>query len=83
MQGDFIFYSLLVSKAAMYSFTTFVTCVVVIVSGLGGTLILLSVFNKALPALPISILFGVLCYLLTRYTIEPMIKDLLFTPLYV
>lgn len=50
-QGDFIFYSLLVSKAAMYSFTAFATCMVTILFGLGATLVLLSVHGKALPGM--------------------------------
>jgi presenilin 1 len=48
-KGDFIFYSVLVSKAALYSFTTFAACMLVILVGLGGTLILLAVHGKALP----------------------------------
>ena len=82
-QGDFIFYSVLVSKAALYSFTTFAACMLVILSGLGGTLVLLAVWKQALPALPISIFLGVVFYLLTRLVIEPWIHDMLRTPLYV
>lgn len=81
--GDFIFYSLLVSKAAMYSFTTFAACVVVILAGLGATLILLSVYGKALPALPISIFMAVIFYLLTRVVIEPWIHEVFQLPVYV
>jgi len=81
--GDFIFYSVLVSKAAMYSFATFAACTLVILAGLGATLVLLSVYHKALPALPISIFLGVVFYLLTRTLIEPWIEDLLRSPYYV
>lgn len=81
--GDFIFYSVLVAKAAMYSFTTFIACTLVILFGLGATLVLLSVYHKALPALPISIFLGVTFYLLTRTAIEPWIEDLLRTPYYI
>lgn len=81
--GDFIFYSVLVSKAAMYSFATFAACTLVILAGLGATLVLLSVYHKALPALPISIFLGVMFYLLTRTLIEPWIEDLLREPFYV
>eukprot|EP00540_Astrosyne_radiata_P014387 CAMPEP_0116869516 /NCGR_PEP_ID=MMETSP0418-20121206/27804_1 /TAXON_ID=1158023 /ORGANISM="Astrosyne radiata, Strain 13vi08-1A" /LENGTH=189 /DNA_ID=CAMNT_0004505623 /DNA_START=55 /DNA_END=621 /DNA_ORIENTATION=- len=69
--GDFIFYSLLVSKAAQYSFATFLACMLVILAGLGGTLLLLAVYHHALPALPISIFLGVIFYLLTRTIMEP------------
>jgi presenilin 1 len=81
--GDFIFYSVLVAQAAAYGFTTFVACMLVILAGLGGTLVLLSVYHKALPALPISIFLGVATYLLTRTVVEPWIFALLTTPYYV
>mmetsp|Transcript_33324 Transcript_33324/g.49019 ORF Transcript_33324/g.49019 Transcript_33324/m.49019 type:complete len:570 (-) Transcript_33324:270-1979(-) len=81
--GDFIFYSVLVAKASQYSFTTFIACMLVIMAGLGGTLILLGVYHKALPALPISIFLGVVFYLLTRTLIEPWIESLLLLPYYV
>jgi presenilin 1 len=81
--GDFIFYSVLVAKAAEYSYTTFVVCMLVILSGLGGTLVLLSVFHHALPALPISIILGIFFYLMTRFLIEPWIEAILIKPYYV
>mmetsp|Transcript_36400 Transcript_36400/g.79242 ORF Transcript_36400/g.79242 Transcript_36400/m.79242 type:complete len:680 (+) Transcript_36400:57-2096(+) len=81
--GDFIFYSVLVSKAAQYSFATFIACFLVILAGLGGTLVLLSVYHQALPALPISIFLGVGFYAATRWLIEPWIQDMLRTPFYV
>ncbi|KAF0757094.1 hypothetical protein AaE_004379 [Aphanomyces astaci] len=56
--GDFIFYSVLVARAAMTSFAAFVACFVCVIVGLAITMYLLGHFN-ALPALPISILLGV------------------------
>ena len=81
--GDFIFYSVLVSKAALYSFTTFIACMLVILAGLGLTLILLAVYRMALPALPISIFLGVVFYLVTLALIEPWFQAVLTTPNYV
>eukprot|EP00980_Cylindrotheca_fusiformis_P001538 scaffold350_cov133-Cylindrotheca_fusiformis.AAC.9 len=81
--GDFIFYSVLVAKAAQYSFTTFVACVLVILAGLGGTLVLLSVFHHALPALPISICLGIFVYFVTRIFMEPWVEAVLVKPYYV
>jgi presenilin 1 len=81
--GDFIFYSVLVSKAAQYSFATFSACMLVILAGLGGTLVLLSVYHHALPALPISIFLGVIFYVVTRLFIEPWIEVVLSRPFYV
>jgi presenilin 1 len=82
--GDFIFYSVMVAKAAETSFTTFIACMLVILAGLGGTLILLSVFHHALPALPISIFLGIFFYLITRFFIQPWVEEgILLKPYYV
>mmetsp|Transcript_530 Transcript_530/g.922 ORF Transcript_530/g.922 Transcript_530/m.922 type:complete len:630 (-) Transcript_530:1187-3076(-) len=81
--GDFIFYSVLVAKAALNSFTTFAACMLVILAGLGGTLVLLSVYHSALPALPISIFLGVIFYFTTKVLIEPWIETILSVPFYV
>lgn len=71
--GDFIFYSILVSKAALYSFTTFAVCTLAVLSGLGLTLLLLAAYGAALPALPLSIALGVVFYLFTRFVMEPWV----------
>jgi presenilin 1 len=81
--GDFIFYSVMVGKAAQYSFTTFAACMLVILAGLGGTLVLLSVYHHALPALPISIFLGVFFYVSTRMFMEPWVEAVLTRPYYV
>ncbi|KAL5834891.1 hypothetical protein ACOSQ4_014388 [Xanthoceras sorbifolium] len=71
--GDFVFYSVLVGRAAMYDLMTVYACYLAIISGLGFTLILLSVSGRALPALPVSITLGVLFYFLTRLLMEPFV----------
>lgn len=71
--GDFIFYSVLVGRAAMYDFMTVYACYLAIVAGLGVTLMLLAFYQKALPALPVSVLLGVLFYLLTRLLLETFV----------
>ncbi|CAL0307180.1 unnamed protein product [Lupinus luteus] len=70
--GDFIFYSVLVGRAAMYDFMTVYACYLAIIAGLGVTLILLAVYRKALPALPVSVALGVLFYFLTRLLLESL-----------
>jgi presenilin 1 len=73
--GDFIFFSVLVSKASVHGFAAFVACFLSILAGLGGTLILLAVFHHALPALPISIFLAVIMFVLTIYVMEPWIEE--------
>ena len=72
--GDFIFYSVLVSRAAQFDASSLAACFVTVLLGLAGTLALLSVYKKALPALPISVLAGVLVYVLTRFSIAPCLE---------
>lgn len=74
--GDFVFYSLLVGRAAMYDLTTVYACYLAIIAGLGVTLILLAVARRALPALPISIGLGIIFYFLTRLLMEPLVAGL-------
>ncbi|KMS99455.1 hypothetical protein BVRB_2g044540 [Beta vulgaris subsp. vulgaris] len=71
--GDFVFYSVLVGRAAMYDLMTVYACYLAIISGLACTLILLSVCRRALPALPISIALGITFYFLTRLLMEPFV----------
>lgn len=71
--GDFIFYSLLVGRAAMWSWITCAFCFIAVISGLVLTLFALSVHGKALPALPISIALGAATYFLSSRFVEPWI----------
>jgi presenilin 1 len=74
--GDFVFYSVLVSRAGLFDASTMAACFTAVLLGLGGTLVLLGVFKKALPALPISIFLGILAYFSTRFAVTPMITEL-------
>ena len=53
-----------------------VICFLVVILGLGATLVLLSVYRVALPALPISICLGIIFYLLSVFSITPFIEEI-------
>lgn len=107
--GDFIFYSVLVGRAALFDimtvFSSFVGILMVLffyftrsliippsiygilslfsthhitlfIQGLFCTIMLLAVWRKALPALPISIFFGILFFVLTRIFLFPFVNNL-------
>uniref|UniRef100_A0AAV1UG76 Presenilin n=1 Tax=Peronospora matthiolae TaxID=2874970 RepID=A0AAV1UG76_9STRA len=75
--GDFVFYSVLVSRAAKYDFSAMIGCLVSVLMGLGGTLFLLGLYQKALPALPISILLSVMVYFWLRMVFVDFVSSAL------
>ena len=81
--GDFVFYSVLISKASMYGFIEFFTTFLIVLSGLGATLVLLAIHKIPLPALPFSIFFGVFFYFMSRFFISPFLWNCSLLPIYV
>lgn len=75
--GDFVFYSILVAQASREGAMATVAAFVAILAGLAVTLFLVTVYKKALPALPISICAGLMATFLTRYAVQPLIEHLI------
>jgi len=75
--GDFVFYSVLVGRAALFDMLTVFTSFIGIVTGLFCTILLLALWRKALPALPISIFFGILFFFATRFFLLPFVDAML------
>ncbi|KAI8140621.1 Presenilin-domain-containing protein [Fennellomyces sp. T-0311] len=71
--GDFVFYSVLIARAALYDWITTICCTIAVLTGLTATIFLLAIYKKALPALPISIAFGILFYFVAKTVLVPYI----------
>lgn len=78
--GDFVFYSVLISRAAMYDWITTFSCVIAVLTGLTLTIFLLSIYQKALPALPISIVLGIIFYVVSSSLLGSLMKYLTRIP---
>lgn len=78
--GDFVFYSVLVARGALFDWTTTISCIVAVLTGMNLTIFLLAVYRKALPALPISISFGILFYFLASRMVTPYLNSLIILP---
>ena len=74
--GDFVFYSVLVGRASLSDWLTTIGCMLSVLSGLVITIFILVLKRKPLPALPISIFFGIGVYFLVSLTMANMIQCL-------
>ena len=76
--GDFIFYSLLIGKSWIFyqQILTVIFVIISILMGLFLTLLLLVIKNHALPALPISLTFGLIIGFTSHFMVEPFCNAL-------
>lgn len=74
--GDFVFYSILVAQASQEGAMTTVASIIAILAGLSVTLVLVTTYRRALPALPISICAGLIFHFLTRITLQPLLEEI-------
>lgn len=74
--GDFVFYSVLVGRVSLSDWLTTLGCMLSVLSGLVITIFILVLKRKPLPALPISIFFGIGVYFLVSLTMGNMIQSL-------
>ncbi|KAJ3142031.1 Presenilin-2 [Physocladia obscura] len=78
--GDFVFYSVLASRAALLDWVPTMAVTIALLTGLNFTIFLLVIWQKALPALPFSIAFGLLFYFTTGLILVPFINNLITMP---
>jgi len=75
--GDFVFYSVLVSVSARFGFMAVATSFSGVIAGLCITFMVLVTMHRPLPALPISLTFGIIAHFTTRYSLTPFVGNLL------
>ncbi|KAI9336975.1 Presenilin-domain-containing protein [Obelidium mucronatum] len=78
--GDFVFYSVLASRAALSDWVPTTAVTIGLLTGLNFTIFLLVIWQKALPALPFSIAFGLLFYFTTGLCLVPFVNNLSTLP---
>lgn len=66
--GDFCFYGILITRAARLGWDLTILCIFAVILGLSITLLILAWVQRALPALPISLVLGVIFFCIGALT---------------
>jgi len=66
--GDFCFYGVLVTRAARLGWDIVVLCVFAVILGLSLTLLCLAIYERPLPALPFSLVLGILFFIIGAFS---------------
>lgn len=74
--GDFVFYGILVTRAARLGWDLVILCVFAVILGLSLTLICLAIWNRPLPALPFSLVLGIVFFMIGALTFRNFSLDL-------
>lgn len=69
--GDFCFYGILVTRAARLGWDLVILCIFAVILGLGLTLLVLAFTQRPLPALPFSLILGVIFFMTGAMTFRP------------
>ena len=69
--GDFCFYGILVTRAARLGWDLVILCIFAVILGLGLTLLVLAFLQRPLPALPFSLILGVIFFMTGAMTFRP------------
>jgi hypothetical protein len=82
--GDFVFYATLAGRAALKDDLTLITCTLGILFGLAITIVFTNRMNlNALPALPFSIVLGIVFYFGTATTMAPYLESITVSQLFI
>ncbi|KAF0990443.1 hypothetical protein HZS_2446 [Henneguya salminicola] len=70
--GDFVFFGILIGKASLYEdMNVIFCCYVAVVFGFLITFLILICLGRALPALPVSLILGLIVYFSSAYLVSP------------
>lgn len=71
--GDFVFFATLIGKASLLQdMNVIFFCYIALIFGFFVTFLFLIMSGRALPALPVSLIFGLIMYFTSSFLVSPM-----------